>query len=177
PLPTLRLRWRSPRGAAPRGSSHRAPLPARRAQAACSRGVLSSNARRSAAGCGRTSSRSSALPGNRGAQRSDVMIELLAGVQLGDGGEEIVGAAFEETGERYPTEDLLVLEIGEDLGSRERRADHELVVNRAGERQLHSSDFAQFRAEVVRLLHRLQRDFAQAFLAEKREIHVRGERD
>src|SRR4051812_40255286 len=76
--------------------------------------------------------RSSALPRDRGAERGDEVVELLAGVQFGHRDEKVVVEAFEEVAEGDAAEDLLVLEIGEDLAREERRADDELVVDRTG---------------------------------------------
>src|SRR5688500_10165451 len=71
---------------------------------------------------------SSALPGDRGAERSRVMVELLFRVELGDGNEEIVLGVGEERRQGNAPEDLLVLEVGEDRRCGERRAHDELVV-------------------------------------------------
>src|SRR5262245_11858331 len=74
----------------------------------------------------RRSASSSALPGDGGAERGRISVELFARVQLGDGDEEIALASFVEIAERNAAEDLLVLEIGEDVLRRERRAHDEL---------------------------------------------------
>ena len=88
-------------------------------------------------------------------------------MQLGDGDEKIVGV------DRNAAEDFLVLEIGEHLFRRKRRAHDELVVHRRAIRQMDRRNLAQLLAQIRGLLQTLRRHFAQPFFAEQRQIHVR----
>ena len=61
------------------------------------------------------------LPRDRRADRIREVVEVLFGVQLGDGDEEVVRAIGIELPERDAAEDFLVLEIEQDVGCRDRR--------------------------------------------------------